>query len=102
MLRKVKLRPAVEADGATIRAMARAARLISRGLHWPRFLVAEEGARVVGIWQVKVHEGGTREVASGAVLPGYQRQGIGAELIRALLARERGPLYLRCNEKWTR
>ena len=41
-------------------------------------------------------------MASGAVLPGYQRRGIGAELIRALLARKHGPLYLRCNEKWAR
>ena len=99
MLATVKIRPAVEADQATIKAMARAVRLIPHGLHWPRFLVAEEGGRVVGIWQVKVHKGGTREVASGAVLPEYQRRGIGAELIRALLAREHGQLYLRCDER---
>ena len=43
MLGEVRIRPAVEADGAAIKAMARAARLVPRGLHWPRFLVAEEG-----------------------------------------------------------
>ena len=50
MLATVRIRPAVEADQATIKAMARAARLVPRGLHWPRFLVAEEGGHVVGIW----------------------------------------------------
>ena len=75
MLATVEIRPAVEADQATIKAMARAARLIPRGLHRPRFLVAEEGGRVVSIWQVKIHKGGAREVASGAVLPEYQRPG---------------------------
>ena len=49
MLGEVKIRPAAEADGATTKAMARAARLIPRGLHRPRFLVAEVGGRVVGI-----------------------------------------------------
>lgn len=58
----VVIRPAVEADGATIKAMARAARFVPRGLHWPRFLVAEEAGRVVGMWQVKVHKGRTCEL----------------------------------------
>jgi amino-acid N-acetyltransferase len=101
-LMSVTIRPAVEADRAEIESMVRSARLNPRNLHWNRFLVAEEKGRVVGIRQVKVHGGGTREVASGVVLPGYRRRGTSAELMRAVLARERGPLYLMCDEKWAR
>lgn len=103
MLTGITIRPAVEADGATIKSMVRAARLVPTNLHWSRFLVAEvEGRRIVGMWQVKVHKRGTREVASGMVLPEYRQRGISAKLMHALLDREHGPLYLRCNEKWAR
>lgn len=99
-LMDIRIRPAVEADEATIRSMVRAGRLVPTNLHWSRFLVAEEGGRIVGMWQVKVHKGGTREVASGMVLPQYRRRGISTRLMHALLDQEHGPLYLRCNEKW--
>jgi N-acetylglutamate synthase-like GNAT family acetyltransferase len=46
-----------------------------------------------------VYEQGTREVASGFVLPEYRRRGISAQLMNALLARETGPLYTMVNEK---
>ena len=98
----IEIRPATEADEATIRSMVRAARLVPTNLHWSRFLVAEEGGRIVGMRQVKVHKGGTREVASGMVLPEYRRRGISAGLMHALLDHEHGPLYLRCKEKWAR
>jgi N-acetylglutamate synthase-like GNAT family acetyltransferase len=102
MLTPITIRPAVEADEATIRSMVRAARLVPTNLHWYRFLVAEDGGRVVAMRQVKVHKGGTREVASGMVLPEYRRRGISARLMHALLDHEHGPLYLRCQEKWAR
>ncbi len=101
-VRPVTIRPAVETDYSTIRSMVRAARLIPTNLHWSRFLVAEAGGRIVGMRQVKVHKGGTREVASGMVLPKYRRRGISARLMHALLDHERSPLYLRCQEKWAR
>ncbi|MGH3144740.1 MAG: GNAT family N-acetyltransferase [Rubrobacter sp.] len=49
---------------------------------------------------MKTHRAGTREVASGVVLPGYRRRGISTRSMNAVLARERGPLYLMCDEKW--
>lgn len=102
MITSITIRPAVEADQTTIKSMVRAAHINPRNLDWARFLVAEEGGRLVGVRQVKIHKHGTREVASGVVHPEYRRQGISAKLMHALLARERGPLYLMCDEKWAR
>lgn len=96
----VAIRPAVEADGATIKSMVRAGRVNPRNLNWSRFLVAEEGNLIVGIQQVKIHKSGTREVASRVVRPEFQRRGISTDLMRSVLAREHGPLYLQCNEHW--
>jgi len=62
--------------------------------------VAEDNGRVVGVRQVRVHKGGTREVASGLVIPEYRRRQISARLMHEILARERGPLYLMVDEKW--
>ncbi len=93
------IRPATAADQPAIRALVLAARLNPTGLDWRRFLVAvdpEAGARIVGVAQVKPHRDGSRELASLAVVPGRQGAGIGAALVRALLARETGPLYLMC------
>jgi N-acetylglutamate synthase-like GNAT family acetyltransferase len=96
----IKIRPAVASDQAEITSMVRAARINPRNLHWGRFLVAEDRGRIVGVRQVKIHKDGTREAASGVVRPEYRRRGISAELMRALIAREPGPLYLMCDEKW--
>ena len=98
----ITIRPAVEADQPKITALIRDARLNPRNLHWSRFLVAEEAGRIVGIRQIKIHQGGTREVASGLVIPEYRKQGISARLMRELLAREREPLYLMCDEQWAK
>src|SRR5215211_2556242 len=94
------IRPAVEADQPTITSLIREARLNPRNLHWSHFLVAEEDGKIVGLRQVKIHRNGTREVASGLVIPEYQHQGISARLMHEILARENSPLYLMCNEKW--
>src|SRR5687767_1093316 len=95
----ISIRHAVEADQATIVSFIRQAKLNPRNLKWQNFLVAEENGQIVGIRQVKVYEQGTREVASGFVLPEYRRRGISAQLMKALLARETGPLYTMVNEK---
>ena len=89
----IQIRPARETDQQTIVAFIRQAKLNPRGLDWHHFLVAEQDGQVIGIRQVKVHARGTREVASGFVLPEYRRRGVSAQLMNALLARETGPLY---------
>lgn len=100
MLAEITIRLAVEADDAAIRAMVRAEAPSPRNLHWSRFLVAEEGDSIVGAQQVRVHEGGTHEVASKVVLPQFWGRGISTELPRASLAQEHGPLYVQCSENW--
>ena len=96
----VTIRPARQENQETIFSLIRQAKLNPRNLHWEHFLVAEEGGKVVGIRQVKVHGQGTREVASGFVLPEYRNQGISARLMKELLAREEGNLYSMVDQKW--
>lgn len=95
------IRPAVEADQPTIVSFIHQAKINPRNLHWERFLIAEENGKIVGIRQVKIYKNGTREVASGFVLPEYRRQGISAQLMEAILAIESGPLYLMCRDRRT-
>ena len=88
------IRPAQTEDQATIRALVRQERLDPTSLDWRNFLVAEEaGGRVVGIGQVKPLPG-ARELGSLVVIPDTRQQGVGAALIHALVAREKGSLYL--------
>jgi N-acetylglutamate synthase-like GNAT family acetyltransferase len=95
----VTIRPARQEDQETIVSLIRQGKLNPRNLHWQNFLVAEEDGRVVGIRQVKVYADGTREAASGFVLPEYRRQGISVLLMNELLARETGPVYTMVNQK---
>ena len=96
----VIIRPAVEADQSTIVTLIRQARINPRDLHWSRFRIAEDDNQIVGIRQVKILRHGTREVASGFVLPEYRHRGISAQLINEILVRESATLYLMCNKKW--
>lgn len=93
------IRPARQEDQETILSYVRQARINPRNLRWQNFLVAEQDQKIVGIRQIKTYAQGTREVASGFVLPAYRRQGISARLMHELLARETGPLYTMVNEK---
>jgi len=90
------LRDATVEDQPTIRQIVRAANINPTGLEWPRFIVAEDAGAIVGVGQVKPHRDGTRELASIAVLPGRQGQGIGTAIIEELLRREKGTLHLTC------
>jgi N-acetylglutamate synthase-like GNAT family acetyltransferase len=92
----VIIRPATALDQAAIEMIVRAARIIPTGLDWPRFLVAEESGGLIGVGQVKPHRDGSREVASIAVVPEWQGRGVGAAIVRGLIARENGVLHLMC------
>jgi N-acetylglutamate synthase-like GNAT family acetyltransferase len=77
----------------------RAANINPTGLDWPQFIVAEDGGAIVGVGQVKPHRDGTRELASIAVIPARQGQGIGTAIVDALLRREKGVVHLTCRDR---
>lgn len=94
------IRPATVADQPAIRHLINAANLNRMNLHWPNFVVAEEGGAIVGVGQVKTHGDRSRELASIAVVPGRQGEGIGSAIISTLLTREAGGvMYLTCREQ---
>jgi len=91
------IRTATEADQPTIRRLIKQAKLNPMSLDWPNFVVAEEDRAIVGVGQVKAHGDGSRELASIAVVPARQGQGIGRALIERLLARAPGiVIHLTC------
>jgi len=98
------IRRATEADQPTIRRLIAQARINRMSLNWPNFVVAQddesEGGAIVGVGQVKPHSDGSRELASIAVIPARQGQGIGSAIIGTLLARElRAVLHLTCRRE---
>jgi N-acetylglutamate synthase-like GNAT family acetyltransferase len=94
------IRPATSADQATIIRLIKEANLNRMGLKWPNFVVAEEDGAIVGLGQVKSHGDGSRELASIAVVPARQGQGIGSTIIKTLLAREQWVvLHLTCRRE---
>jgi len=109
----IHIRPATQADQKTIERIIRDANINPMSLDWRRFVVAEEDGdpepcpeqsrrgsrRIIGVGQIKPHDDGSRELASIAVIPERQRQGIASEIIRALLAKEQGDLYLICRDE---
>ena len=95
----ITIRAATQADQPTILSMIREAKINPGNLHWEHFRIAEEDGKIVGIRQVKVHKEGTREVASGFVLPEYRRRGISAQLMKEILGREKCDLYLMCAKR---
>ncbi len=92
----VVIRRATEAGQLTIKRLVKEAHINPRNLNWQRFLVAEDDGAITGIGQIKPYKDGSRELASIAVVPQRQGQGIGSSIIRALLEGERGTLYLMC------
>ncbi len=95
----VKIRPASEVEQPEIKRIVKQAGINPRQLDWQRFLVAEDEGKIVAIGQVKPHGAEVRELASIAVVPERQGQGLGSEIIAALLACEKGKLYLTCINK---
>lgn len=94
----VTIHAASEDDQYAITMIVRAAWLFPRDLDWQRFLLARWGQDIIGVGQVKPHADGSRELASLAVVPEWQGNGVGGVLVRALLSREAGRLYLMCDD----
>jgi N-acetylglutamate synthase-like GNAT family acetyltransferase len=92
----VTLRPATAADQKPIKDLIHLVGINPTSLNWERFIVAEEAGQFVGCVQLKPHNDGVIELASLAVQPTYQGKGVGGQLIRALLERHPGELYLIC------
>ena len=89
-------RPAAAADAQKIKDLIHRVHLNPTNLDWERFIVAEEEGKFVGCVQLKPHRDGAKELASLAVVPERQNAGIGSMLVRALLERHPGELYLMC------
>lgn len=51
---------------------------------------------MLGCGQIKPHGDGSRELASIAVLPRFQGQGLGKAIVTHLMAQAQAPLYLTC------
>jgi N-acetylglutamate synthase-like GNAT family acetyltransferase len=101
----MNIRPAQAADQKTIERIVRDAGINPLSLDWHRFVIAEDNdapstsLRIVGVGQIKPHGDGSRELASLAVIPERQGRGIGSAIVRALLARERGTVFLMCRRE---
>ena len=93
------IRSATQADQLTIRRLIKEAGINRMSLNWLNFVVAEVDGAIVGIGQVKTHGDGSRELASIAVIPAHQSEGIGSAVIKALLVRESGIVYLTCRRE---
>lgn len=99
----IYLRRATAADQPQINALIRTVGINPMGLKWPRFVVADEGGRIVGAGQVKQHGDGARELASIAVAPDRQGMGIGRAIVATFVSLEPAPFYLYCadhNERY--
>ncbi len=94
----MNIRPAQEKDQPVITRIVRAARINPFDLKWQNFLIAEDAnaGNIIGVGQIKTHGDSSRELASIAVIPEKQKQGIGAAIVRALMQNEKPPLYLMC------
>lgn len=93
----IHLRKATARDARAIRALIWRVGINPTQLDWRRFVVAvDEQDTVIGCGQVKPHGDGSRELASIAVVPECQGQGIGRMIIERLLDETRLPLYLTC------
>lgn len=90
------LRAAVASDEKKIKDLIHEVGINPMNLDWERFIVAEDEGAFVGCVQIKPHKDGVRELASLAVTPERQGAGIGAMLVRAVLEKEPGELYLTC------
>ena len=96
----VLVRRARAGDQSFITALVRQARLNPAGLYWESFVVAESDGRPVGIAQVRLHQDGTKELASLMVEPAERSHGIATRMVDALLAEETSPVYVLLDRRY--
>lgn len=90
----IAIRPATPEDEPLIRAMARNERVKPIGLDWPNFIVATEGAAIVGAVQMRKHADGSRELGTLMVRSDRRGRAIAARMIDTLLAPETKPVFM--------
>jgi amino-acid N-acetyltransferase len=90
----LSIRPAVAQDQPHILALARGERVKPVGLHWPRFMVAEQDGKIIGAAQLREHPDGSRELGSLVVATPFRGHGIGAQLIERRLADATGRVFV--------
>jgi len=97
---KFSLRPARETDSKPIKDLIHLVGINPTGLDWKRFVVAVNAEdQVIACGQLKPHGEGILELASLAVQPEFQGQGLGRLIIEDLLKKSPRPLYLMCMSK---
>lgn len=91
------LRRAINEDSAQIHKLIHLVGINPTGLDWKRFVViANESDEIIACGQIKPHGEGVQELASIAVRPEFQGQGLARRVIESLLADSPRPLYLMC------
>ena len=94
------LRPATENDFPAIRDLIHRVGINPMALDWQRFVLAVDASdRMLGCGQLKPHGPDVLELASIAVEPSFQGQGIARLVIEHLIARAPRPLYLTCRAR---
>jgi N-acetylglutamate synthase-like GNAT family acetyltransferase len=94
----INFRRAKEIDQAAIKTVVRQAKLYPFELNWQQFYVALDNKSIIGVGQIKKHRDGSRELASIAVVPEFQGQGVATALIHKLLSPYDDQLYLLCRD----
>jgi N-acetylglutamate synthase-like GNAT family acetyltransferase len=96
------LRPALQADFPTIKALIHEVGINPTGLDWQRFVVAAtEAGEMAGCGQIKPHADASLELASIAVTPAWRKRGVASAIIQHLIASQAdsaqpAPLFLTC------
>jgi N-acetylglutamate synthase-like GNAT family acetyltransferase len=93
----ITIRPARETEAARIKELIHLVGINPMALDWKRFVVAvDDQDEMLGCGQLKPHGPEVLELASIAVYPEHQRQGIASAIIEHLLKDSPRPLYLMC------
>jgi len=90
----IAIRRATERDQRAIRTLVHSERLNPTGLHWPNFLVAVIGGRIIGALQMRKHSDGSRELGSLVVSKEARGYGIASRMIDAMLAEDCEPVWM--------